>query len=128
MKPIEGTINYSLKNTDGQWDLVYTQSSENDLAVLAISQQLMEYSEAYFEDILKDQSISTDNKKFFKGRLEKCRAAKFGINLQLEYLVSVFDEYKKFAEEARKAQTPEPITVEEQTKIIEMIKSKNDKI
>ena len=124
MKPIEGTIHFSLKNENGEWNLVYTQSSENDLAVLAISQQLMEYSEAYFEDAIKDQSISTDNKKFFKGRLEKCRAAKFGINLQLEYLVSVFDEFKKFTEDNNESQAPEPITEEEKTKIIEMINKK----
>jgi hypothetical protein len=124
MKPIEGTIHFSLKKEDGQWDLAYTQSSENDLAVLAISQQIMEYSEASFDEILKDQSLSATQKKFFKGRLEKVRAAKFGINLQLEYLVSVFDDFKKFTEANNNKSAPEAVTPEEQAKIVEMIKAK----
>lgn len=121
MREIEGTIKYKITIEDGNWDLSYTQSSENDLAVMAIGQQLMEYSEQQFQETLKDQSLNTKTKNLFKGRLTKVRAAKFGLQLMCSYLMSVIDEYHAFVEENKKQKEPTPLTEKEQKAILEMM-------
>jgi len=122
MREIEGTIKYKITVDEKTgWHLEYTQSSENDLAVMAIGQQLMEYSEQHFEETLKDQSLSTKSKTFFKGRLTKVRAAKFGLQLMCSYLMSVIDEYHAFVADNKKQQEPAPLTEKEQKAILEMM-------
>lgn len=121
MREIEGTIKYKITIEDGNWDLSYTQSSQNDLAVMAIGQQLMEYSEQHFEETLKDQSITTKVKNVYKGRLTKVRAAKFGLRLMCSFLMSVIDEYHASIEENKKQKEPTPLTEKEQKAILEMM-------
>jgi len=120
MREIEGTIQYKITIDDGNWDLSYTQSSQNDLAIMAIGQQLMEYSEQHFQETIKVPDITTKVKKLFKGRLDKVRAAKFGLQMMCAYLMDVIDEYHAYAEQ-NKDKAPEPMTEEEQKKIIKMM-------
>lgn len=96
MDKIKGNIKYEIEIVNNVWELKYTQSSENDLAILAIGQQLMEQSELEFEAAIANQTLSTKTKKFFQGRLSKVRAAKFGLQIMCNYLASVIDEYKKW--------------------------------
>ena len=116
MEKIEGTIKYEIEIVNNEWQLKYTQSSENDLAILAIGQQLMEQSELQFEEALTDQTLSTKHKKFFQGRLSKVRAAKFGLQIMCNYLANVIDEYKKWVAENKEPKGPK-LTDEERSEM-----------
>lgn len=125
MKVIKGTIHYEINEENNTWKLAYSQSSDNDLAVMLIGQQLMEFSEEEFESALKDQSMDTKTKKFYQGRLKKVRAAKFGLSLMCETLLSIIDEYRAHVEkmkESNSTQKVEPLTPEQQKELIEMMK------
>jgi len=123
MKKITGSIKYEITiNEKNEWDLVYEQNSENDLAAMAIGAKLMELSEQEFEEALKDKSRSTRDRNFFKGRLEKVRAAKFGLHIMLDYLLSVIEEYKKFVEQNKLEGNPGPKLTPEQKAELELMK------
>lgn len=99
-KTISGNIKFELiMDNEKGWQLTYDQSAENDLAVLAIGRQLMEYSEVEFSEAMKRPETTTVQKKSFKVRLEKVRAAKFGLSLICEFLAEVLDDYQKWAAE-----------------------------
>lgn len=85
-KTIKGGIQFELTMDGDNWDLSYTQSSENDLAVMAISRQIMEYSEEVFEDLVKSGTLDTKAKRHYKALIEKTRAAKFGLAIMTKYL------------------------------------------
>lgn len=122
MKKITGTIKYEITIDDkNQWNLIYEQNSENDLAAMAIGTKLMELSEQEFEEALKDKSRSTRDKNFFKGRLEKVRAAKFGLQIMCDYLLSVFEDYKAYVEK-NKLESSSPNLTDAQKAELEIMK------
>lgn len=125
MKVIKGTIHYEINEENNTWKLAYSQSSDNDLAVMLIGQQLMEFSEEEFESALKDKSLDTKTKKFYQERLKKVRAAKFGLSLMCETLLSIIDEYREHVakmKESNSTQQVEPLTPEQQKELLEMMK------
>jgi len=124
MKVIKGTIHYEINEENNTWNLAYSQSSDNDLAVMLIGQQLMEFSEEEFESALKDRSMDTKTKKFYQGRLKKVRAAKFGLSLMCETLLSIIDEYREHVAKMKESTTQqvEPLTPEQQKELVEMMK------
>jgi len=125
MKIIKGTIHFEINEENNTWNLAYDQSSDNDLAVMLIGQQLMEFSEQEFQLALKDQSLNTKAKKFYQERLKKVRAAKLGLSLMCETLLSIIDEYKEHVakmKESNSTQQVEPLTAEQQKELVEMMK------
>ena len=54
---------------------------------MAISRQIMEYSEEVFEDLVKSGTLDTKAKRHYKTLIEKkTRAAKFGLAIMTKYL------------------------------------------
>lgn len=120
MTKISGEIKYEMQIVDGVWELKYTQSADNDLAVMAIGRQLMEWSEEKFEEKIKEKDISTSDKKFFKDRLTKVRVAKFGLELMCSFLLATLNEWKMQLAKANN-QAPADVTPEEHKAIMEMM-------
>lgn len=122
MTEIKGSINYTLTSkADGGWDIKYDQKIDNDLAVLAISKVIMEECEKHYEDDL----IKAEGKfkQSLKARLPKIRAAVFGLQLQVEFLLNVFDEYKTFVENNKDKTDKAPsITLEQKAELDQMVK------
>jgi hypothetical protein len=103
-KTIKGSIGYELHcNAEGQWDIKYDGGVENEMAVLAIAQHVVENCVAQVSISRKDAKGRAY--KSLTEQLNKFRETRFGLDLLCNIMYSNHDnylEYKKNHEESMK--------------------------
>jgi len=92
---IEGSIKYTIKEFDnGGWEVEYESSTDNDLAVIAIAQDLTEIIVAQLS-VNKSQTDSKIIRKHLNKIIGKGVSARTGLKALADYLQPLFSEYKK---------------------------------
>lgn len=97
---IRGQIDYELSVDDkGEWSITYEGNVDNDIAAVAITQSVLEAVCSGISAQSKDTQ-DTRTKKHLKAILEKGMAAHFGGNLILEYMQSIYLDFKAHQEKS----------------------------
>lgn len=103
---IKGNIPYEVEVDDnGNWSLNFTSSTENDLAVMAISQYILEQ---VIEGLKSDKSNSKGaHRKQISTLLGQASDAKFGIKELLNHMQQAYLSYQEKMEADAKKELDE---------------------
>lgn len=92
---IDGSIKYTIKEYEGGgWEVEYESTTDNDLAVIAIAQDLSEVIVAQVS-VVKSQTDSKLMRKHLNKIIEKGHAARTGLKAIADYLQPIFREFKE---------------------------------
>jgi len=95
----KGAIGYEIiEYPDGSWQIDYESSVDNDLATLAIAQDLSTVITNGLM-IAKKQATNTKEERHIQNILTKGRAARFGLKMLIDYMQPLYREFKKQQEE-----------------------------
>lgn len=97
----KGAINYELiEYPDGRWQIDYESTTENDLASMAIAQDLSTVITNGLM-IAKKQANNTKEERHIENLLTKGRAARFGLKMLIDYMQPLYKQYKEEIEKKR---------------------------
>lgn len=125
---ITGTIPFELTiDENDNWDITYENSLDNDMAIIAISQSILEVICANLS--LEKKKATGKDLKHIKNVLEKGMAARFGSQLICEYMQAIYMSYKKAHPEVADVEIdPANPTEEQKSEITEELKKVDLKI
>ena len=92
---IKGAINYTIKEFEGGgWEVEYESSTDNDLAAIAIAQDLTETIVSAVS-LNKAQTTNKEARKHLNKIIEKGVSARTGLKAIADYLQPIYRAYKK---------------------------------
>lgn len=117
-KTITGTIDFTLKITDEHIDIDFNSSVDNDIAVLAMNQYLMESAATG----LKMQKANTkgNEKKIAQQQLELVLKARQGLRVLMGLFLESYDEMKENEGKEKKITIETGMLSEEEAKILNL--------
>lgn len=90
---IKGQIEYTLmKHENGDWEVHYERTVENEMVAISIAQQVVEHSLAADKVMMK--TLKGKDKKSIQKQSEKFTQARFGLMLLCDRIFSGYEDYK----------------------------------
>lgn len=91
---IEGSIKYILtESEDGDWNIQYESSIENDIVCLAAAENISNTITEGLRPMVKLEKTTRDKKRL-KGLIEKGTAARFGLKMLIDYMQPIYRSYR----------------------------------